>query len=102
MKLDQNDHKPAIAQIHGLDIPIGKEIPAGEGRFRYGLADWIERRITAREKALLEAIDSITDIPEWHKFKEETLPQWEVTARTTNPLISESSWKWIVNARDFE
>ncbi|MBE3043521.1 DUF4246 family protein, partial [Candidatus Bathyarchaeota archaeon] len=73
-------------------------------RFAHGMFDWaLENRVTARELAMLRAMNSITDRPNWETevFDDEVAASWGVEAAAKYRLMSPKAWAWcLVELRD--
>jgi hypothetical protein len=73
------------------------ELPP-DRRFAHGIIDWaIGNRLTARELAMLDLMNTITDQPEWYTgvFDAGTVREWRVDA-ARNLLISQRTWDWCL------
>lgn len=67
------------------------------GCFADGIEGWSGERLTARELAMLQLTESITDKPGWDRkiFDDAIVAKWHAEAMAL-PLISEPAWQWVL------
>ncbi|EAW10037.1 DUF4246 domain-containing protein [Aspergillus clavatus NRRL 1] len=79
-------------------IPIEYEIPS-DARFAHGINEWRQApAVTARELAMVAAINRLTDHANWHLdvFNDTVISHWREEAFATSSLMSEKAWGWCV------
>jgi hypothetical protein len=79
-------------------IPVDFQLP-GRERFAHGFEDFRQTpAITAREMAMVEAMNLITDEPAWHEriFDDSAAESLADEARTRNRLVGKRAWKWCL------
>lgn len=85
-----------VPGFHG--IPIHYELRS-EDRFAHGEREWRQTPgVTAREKAMVQLMNKITDKPGWHVdvFDNKVVNKWREKAFKTSPLVSEKAWGWCL------
>lgn len=91
-----NDGRPL--QVPGFGQPVDLELDIyKDDRFRHGVNDFLNERLTVREIAMLGLMDAITEKPRWQEkiFDETIVEKWRNEA-TAMPLISPLAWDWCV------
>ncbi|KAF5015691.1 hypothetical protein F66182_12884, partial [Fusarium sp. NRRL 66182] len=96
--LDNSGRGPLrVPGFHG--IPIHYELKP-EARFAHGEREWRQMpAVTAREQAMVDLINKVTDKPGWHLkiFKDEFVDKWRDKAFKTSSLMSEKAWSWCLS-----
>jgi hypothetical protein len=89
------------------DIPIDVELP--QDQFAAGIQDWRGAILTAKELAMLDLINTITERQDWHVriFHQEEIARWREDALSSSSLINDQTWNWCLKelqdkARVFE
>ncbi|GIC88725.1 DUF4246 domain-containing protein [Aspergillus udagawae] len=89
------------------DIPIDVELPRDQ--FAAGINVWRGTILTAKELAMLNLINTITERPDWHVriFQQEEITRWQKDALSSLSLINDQTWSWCLKelqdkARNFE
>lgn len=85
-----------VPGFHGLRVPV-EHVP--ENRFATGFGDWTQRRLTAREVAMLRLMNTITDRDGWTVGVRDpdVVARWEEEFKEDGDgLISEAAWAWCV------
>ncbi|KAK0623771.1 hypothetical protein B0T14DRAFT_426764 [Immersiella caudata] len=94
-----NDGKKYPLRVPGFNLPVDVELTA-EDRFAHGFDNWAQARLTAREIAMLQLMNDITDRPGWDDdegvFKDSVVASWRDDAISTKPLISNAAWEWCI------
>ncbi|QIW96706.1 hypothetical protein AMS68_002224 [Peltaster fructicola] len=89
-----------VLRVPGLPgVPLEYELPFGE-RFAHSAHEWCQLPgITARELAMTEAINRITDEHEWHRHTDDQqhVSSWETEAREQHELINDEAWEWCLS-----
>ncbi|KAJ4151598.1 hypothetical protein LMH87_012288 [Akanthomyces muscarius] len=68
-----------------------------EERFASGFGDWRQRRLTAREIAMLQLMNIVTDRPNWSvEIYESTVIAHWASELSSSELISPAAWSWCV------
>ncbi|KAK6084039.1 hypothetical protein SCUP515_14001 [Seiridium cupressi] len=106
IQLDNSDSGPLRVPAFGWTYNIELK---GYERFAHGANDFKQRpRLLAREVAMLGAMNSLTDKPNWHVkiFDDEIVAKWRKEALGM-PLMNEKAWDWCLTelrdeAKDFE
>ncbi|RLL97492.1 hypothetical protein CFD26_103509 [Aspergillus turcosus] len=102
------DNKTCPLKVPGFHgIPIDVELP--QDQFAAGIKDWRGSILTAKELAMLDLINTITEEPDWHVriFRQEEIARWRDDALSSSSLINEQTWSWCLKelqdkATDFE
>ncbi|OQE21849.1 hypothetical protein PENSTE_c011G01232 [Penicillium steckii] len=103
------DNKTCPLIVPGLGkIPIDGLLPCDQ--FAKGIEGWRAPILTAKELAMLDLINTITDRLNWHHdiFDQEVITQWREDAVKPSPsLINEKTWDWCLQelqdkARQFD
>ncbi|KAG2026195.1 hypothetical protein GB937_002346 [Aspergillus fischeri] len=102
------DNKTRPLKVPGFDnTPIDVKLPRDQ--FAAGIQDWRGTILTAKELAMLDLIDTITDRADWHLriFQQEEIARWREVALSSSSLINDLTWSWCLKelqdkARDFE
>ncbi|KAF4167591.1 hypothetical protein CNMCM6936_004855 [Aspergillus lentulus] len=102
------DNKTCPLKVPGFhDIPIDVELP--QDQFAAGIQDWRGTILTAKELAMLDLINTITERPNWHLriFQQEEIALWREDALSSSSLIKGPTWSWCLKelqdkAREFE
>ncbi|PWY80491.1 hypothetical protein BO70DRAFT_362443 [Aspergillus heteromorphus CBS 117.55] len=79
-------------------IPIHYALPS-DARFAHGMVEWRQApAVTAREIAMVAAMDNLTDRANWHVdiFDDEAVADWKREVFGTTPLMSEKTWEWCL------
>jgi hypothetical protein len=79
-------------------IPIDFQLPPRE-RFAHGFEDFRQTpAITAREMAMVEAMNLITDEPGWHErvFDDGAAQKWAEETEIRNKLVGKRAWRWCL------
>lgn len=87
-------HQLLVPGFGGMRVPI--ERSAAE-RFAHGFGDWSQSRLTAREIAMLQLMNTITDRPNWNVDIHDpaVVAHWASEAFASE-LISPAAWDWCV------
>ncbi|KAF4219015.1 hypothetical protein CNMCM6457_003314 [Aspergillus fumigatiaffinis] len=103
--LDNKTCPPKVPGFH--DIPIDVELP--QDQFAAGIKDWRGTILTAKELAMLDLINTVTERPNWHVriFQQEEIARWREDAMSSSSLINDPTWNWCLKelqdkARGFE
>ncbi|OQO14420.1 hypothetical protein B0A48_01297 [Cryoendolithus antarcticus] len=82
--------------VPGAGCPIEAELDIAE-RFRHGVNDFRQDRLTVREVTMLALMDAITDKDSWTDkvFDDSIVEKWRVEAMAM-PFISDRAWEWCV------
>lgn len=97
MVLDNTGRGPLRVPGFG-GIPISHELQP-DARFAHGMQEWRQApAVTARELAMVEVMNNITDHAEWHVdiTNDEVVSRWRQEAFDTTPLMSERAWSWCL------
>lgn len=103
------DNKTCPLKVPGLgETPIDGLLPCDQ--FAKGIEGWRAFILTAKEQAMLDLINTITDRLNWHHdiFDQEIITQWrEDAVKSSPPLINEKTWDWCLQelqdkARQFD
>lgn len=102
------DNKTSPINVPGLgDIPVN--VLLSHDQFATGTNDWKGPILTAKELAMLDLINTITDRPGWHRaiFDQQTIAQWREDAMSSSSLINDNTWAWCLQelqdkARQFD
>ncbi|KAH8904798.1 hypothetical protein BR93DRAFT_916535 [Coniochaeta sp. PMI_546] len=90
---------PGFSMEIDADLKEDSLRPDGEHGcyFADGIEGWSGQRLTVREIAMLNLMESITDKPDWDKkvFDDAIVDKWHDEA-VALPLISEPAWKWVL------
>ncbi|KAJ5986449.1 hypothetical protein N7451_010814, partial [Penicillium sp. IBT 35674x] len=100
--------KSTSLKVPGLhDLPIN--VLLAHDQFATGTNDWYGHILTAKELAILDLINTITDRPDWHRatFDQQVIAQWREDAVASSSLIHDKTWDWCLQelqdkARQFE
>ncbi|KAK4445230.1 hypothetical protein QBC34DRAFT_358483 [Podospora aff. communis PSN243] len=93
------------AEHHGgpLLVPGFNGLPVNvqlmpEDRYAHGFDDWAQARLTAREVAMLEIMNDITDGEGWEDavFDDAIVAWWHKELAATRRLFSDATWDWCV------
>ena len=78
-------------------LPVDVELVA-EDRFAHGFGDWAQPRLTAREVAMLQLMNDLTDRPGWDEavFDAAMAAKWRDEACSTRALIDDATWDWCL------
>ncbi|CAG8185039.1 unnamed protein product [Penicillium nalgiovense] len=101
------DNKTTL-KVPGLhDLPI--KVLLSHDQFATGVNDWHGHILTAKELAILDLINTITDRPDWHRaiFGQQLITQWREDAVASSSLINNKTWDWCLQelqdkARQFD
>lgn len=101
------DNKTTL-KVPGLhDLPIN--VLLSHDQFATGVNDWYGHILTAKELAILDLINTITDRPDWHRaiFDQQVTAQWREDAVASSSLINDKTWDWCLQelqdkARQFD
>ncbi|KAJ8608986.1 hypothetical protein MRB53_039345 [Persea americana] len=91
-----DDDSPLL--VTGIGLPIEHELEARD-RFAHGINEYQQApAITARELAMLKAMDHITDKDDWDKdiFDDAIAAEWATCAAQQYPFITEAAWSWCL------
>ncbi|RHZ54010.1 DUF4246 domain-containing protein [Aspergillus thermomutatus] len=102
------DNKTCPLKVPGFhDIAVNVELPRNQ--FAAGIKNWRGSILTAKELAMLDSINTITERPDWHVriFKQEEIARWRDDALSSSSLINDQTWSWCLKelqdkARDLE
>jgi hypothetical protein len=102
------DNRTCPLKVPGFrDIPIDVELPRDQ--FAAGINVWRGTILTAKELAMLDLINTITERPNWHVriFQQEEIARWREDALSSSSLINGPTWSWCLKelqdkAREFE
>lgn len=101
------DNKTTL-KVPGLHyLPIN--VLLSHDQFATGVNDWYGHILTAKELAILDLINTITDRPDWHRaiFDHQVIAQWRENAVASSSLINDKTWDWCLQelqdkARQFD
>jgi hypothetical protein len=102
------DNKTGSLKVPGFhDIPVDVQLPRDQ--FAAGINVWRGTILTAKELAMLDLINAITERPDWHVriFQQGEIARWKADAISSSSLINDQTWSWCLKelqdkARDFE
>jgi hypothetical protein len=79
LHFDDSGNAPLKVPGFGMGVPV--ELPPTKG-FAHGFNDWAQDRLTATELSMLDLMNEITDIPNWHEhvFDQDKVAQWRSLA----------------------
>ncbi|CAK7204199.1 hypothetical protein SEUCBS139899_006953 [Sporothrix eucalyptigena] len=85
--------------VPGYGHPLSAELPPTQC-FLHGFNKWVQDRLTARELAMLQLMNAITDQPGWQRnvYDNSVVARWaaDAAALSGSPLISEAAWAWCL------
>ncbi|KAL4932551.1 DUF4246 domain-containing protein [Aspergillus undulatus] len=103
--LDNKTSPLKVPGLHGLPI----NVLLSRDQFATGTNDWHAPILTARELAILDLINTITDRPGWHRaiFDQQVTARWREDAVASSSLINDKTWDWCLQelqdkARQFD
>jgi hypothetical protein len=91
------DNKTTPLKVPGLnDLPIN--VLLSHDQFATGVNDWYGHILTAKELAILDLINTITDRPDWHRaiFDQQVIAKWRQDAVASSSLINDKTWDWCL------
>ena len=102
------DNKTTPIKSPGLgDIPVN--VLLSHDQFATGTNEWEGDILTAKELAMLDLINTITDRPNWNRtiFDGQIIDQWREDAMSSSSLINDKTWAWCLQelqdkARQFD
>jgi len=98
-KFDNSGSGPLLVPgFSGMTCFVEAEPEVGRRRFGYAIHNRWPMRATAREIAMIRAMENVTDRPNWHQdvFSEEKLAEWKEEATAADWKISDKAWAWCV------
>ncbi|KAL6232745.1 hypothetical protein BDW75DRAFT_246948 [Aspergillus navahoensis] len=103
--LDNKTITLKVPGLHGLPINVLR----AQDQFATGINDWNGHILTAKELAILGLINTLTDLPDWHRvvFDQQVTAQWREDAVASSSLINDRTWDWCLQelqdkARQFD
>ncbi|KAL6229712.1 hypothetical protein BDW75DRAFT_245479 [Aspergillus navahoensis] len=74
------------------DIPVNVELP--QDQFASGTSRWDGPLLTAKELAMLELMNAITERPNWHLaiVDQQNIARWREDAISSSLLIDYQTW----------
>jgi hypothetical protein len=88
---------------HGLPIDFqieeAQEVSGVGGYFRHGINDFRPARYTAKELAILQLMDAVTEKPDWDKkvFDDTIVNKWKTESQAQNgSLITDNTFDWCL------
>ncbi|KAJ5906929.1 uncharacterized protein N7473_003845 [Penicillium subrubescens] len=91
------DNKTTPIKVPGLgDIPV--HVLLSHDQFATGTNEWKGHILTAKELAMLDLINTITDRPNWNRaiFDQQIIAQWQEDAMSSSSLINDKTWAWCL------
>jgi hypothetical protein len=92
--LDNKSTPLKVPGLHGLPINVLR----AQDQFATGTNDWDGHILTAKELAMLALINTLTDLPNWHRvvFDQQVTAQWREDAVASLSLINDKTWDWCL------
>jgi len=97
--MDNSGDGPLRVPGFAPDLPQDFCLPPDAAAFTCRSIDWRQDpRLTARELAMLDLMERLTDLPDWTTkvFDETTLADFKANEQRTNRLMSDRVWAWCL------
>ncbi|KAF3398054.1 hypothetical protein F1880_005779 [Penicillium rolfsii] len=102
------NNKTNPIKVPGLGkIPVN--VLLSHDQFATGTNEWTSHILTAKELAMLDLINKITDRSNWNRsiFDQQVIAQWREDALSSSSLINDKTWDWCLlelqdKARQFD
>ncbi|GAC97796.1 hypothetical protein PHSY_005383 [Pseudozyma hubeiensis SY62] len=76
-----------------------RELDPEESSFRYAVdPTWYPQRLTAREVAMLNIMDALTEKQDWHRKIQDPdiVSKWQTEALEQSPIMSQKAFDWCI------
>lgn len=88
----------STTQIMGCGRDL-RELDPEESSFRYAVnPTWYPQRLTAREVAMLNIMDALTEKQDWHRKIQDSdiVARWRTEALEQSPIMSQQAFDWCI------